>query len=78
MYLPLSGSEPTLFGYRRFNEGDGQVINDATPFANSGTLGPTIGVEPEDPLWSDPVPYLAFFYDGFKSGGTSAWSATVP
>jgi len=78
MYLPLSGSEPTLLGYWSFNEGDGQVINDATPFANNGTLGPTIGVEPEDPMWSDPVPYLAFFYDGFESGGTSAWSATVP
>ena len=78
MSRPLTGSEPDLLGYWRLNEGSGQVIADATSFDNGGVLGATTAVEPEDPQWTEPVPYLAFFFDGFESGEPSAWSVAVP
>ncbi len=78
MNLPLYGSEPDLLGYWRLDEGAGQVITDSTSFTNNGTLGPTTDVEIEDPQWSEPVPFLAFFFDSFESATTAGWSVTVP
>lgn len=47
-------------------------------FGNHGVLGTTTAAEPEDPLWTDLAAPLAFFYDGFESANTSAWSVTIP
>lgn len=78
MTLPLSGSEPGLLGYWRLDEGTGQTFMDGSTFGNDGVLGPTSAVEPEDPQWTSGVPHIAFFFDGFESSDTSAWSVTIP
>jgi len=78
MNRPLTGSEPDLLGYWRLDEGSGQVIVDSSALANNGVLGSTTAVEPEDPSWTADAAPLAFFYDGFESATTSAWSVTIP
>jgi hypothetical protein len=35
-----------------FNEGNGQVVHDASAHSNDGTLGPTLNVENRDPSWA--------------------------
>jgi hypothetical protein len=47
----LSGSEPGLVAYWRFDEGAGQVAGDASPYGNHGELGASAGVEASDPTW---------------------------
>jgi hypothetical protein len=39
MHTSLTGSEPGLFGYYRFDEGAGSVAHDSSPFANHMVLG---------------------------------------
>jgi hypothetical protein len=75
---PITGTEPDLIGWWRFGEGAGQVFSDSSQIANNGFLGNTAAVEPEDPQWTGLAAPLAFFFDGFESGGTGAWSVTVP
>ena len=41
-----------LLGWWTLNENSGQVVEDSSTNSNSGTLGPTIGVEVEDPTWT--------------------------
>jgi hypothetical protein len=48
----LSGSENGLAGYWRFDEGQGDVAHDASPFGNHGRLGATVGSDAADPLWT--------------------------
>ena len=53
MYRTLSGDEPGLAGYWRFDEGAGQVAHDMTANQNDGSLGlndDPIG-ETHDPQW---------------------------
>jgi len=47
----LSGSEPGLVAYWRFDEGQGQVALDSSPFGNHGELGLSAAGEPSDPTW---------------------------
>jgi len=75
---PLTGSEPDLIAYWRLNEGGGQDILDSSPSTADGVLGLTGAVEPEDPDWTTDVAPLAFFFDGFETGNTGAWSTTSP
>ena len=58
----LTGTEPDLIGYWRFGEGVGQVVSDSSPIDNSGVLGTTTAVEPEDPQWTYQAAPLAFFF----------------
>ncbi len=47
----LSGSEPGLVGYWRFDEGSGQVVADASGHGNNGTIGGNNQVAGDDPTW---------------------------
>ena len=69
-----------LVGYWRLNEGTGQLTFDLTDFASHGRLGESTASDPHDPSWavSDAVIPSLVFRDGLESGGTSAWSLTVP
>jgi hypothetical protein len=78
MTRPLTGNEPGLLGYWRFNEGAGQVVADTTAYGAHGVLGSTAGIESGDPLWTSQVPPVAFFFDGFESANTDAWSSVTP
>ena len=53
MYAVLTGYESGLVGYWRFEEGDGQVAGDLSPFGNHGRLGSNDdpGGDSADPLW---------------------------
>lgn len=46
-----SGDEAGLVTRWSFDEGDGQVAHDSTPFAHHGQLGATPGPEASDPQW---------------------------
>ncbi len=76
MGRPLTGDEPDLVGYWRFDEGSGQVISDSSLIDNDGVRGITSSAEPEDPSWTTDAAPIAFFFDGFESGDTSAWTTT--
>ncbi len=52
MSTALTGAEPGLAAYWRFDEGGGQSLVDATSNHNDGRLGLTTGVETSDPTWS--------------------------
>ena len=78
MNRPLNGSESGLLGYWRFNEGAGQSIADTTAFGAHGVLGSTVVIESDDPQWTSQVPPVAFFFDGFESANTDAWSSVTP
>lgn len=52
----LSGAEPGLVAYWRFDEGAGQVTADSTGHGNNGTLGTTGGSDALDPNWQAFVP----------------------
>jgi len=47
----LSGTEPGLVAYYRFNENSGQTGSDETANSNDGVLGTTNNVDNSDPLW---------------------------
>ncbi len=47
----LTGAEPGLAGYWRFDEGAGQTAFDSTGNGNSGRLGMTFGADDSDPAW---------------------------
>lgn len=70
MHQQLTGQESGLVGYWKLDEGEGQLVHDASPFSNNGTLGLTQAVEPSDPLWllASPRPphstNYALLYDG--------------
>ncbi|MBI9072600.1 MAG: T9SS type A sorting domain-containing protein [Melioribacteraceae bacterium] len=50
----ILGSENSgLVGYWSFDEGEGQIVNDKSYFANNGVLGSTTGEQTSDPLWSN-------------------------
>jgi CSLREA domain-containing protein len=51
MNTPLSGTEPFLIGYWKFDEGSGQTAYDSTLKGNNGQLGSTTGVDDSDPSW---------------------------
>lgn len=52
MSSSLTGNEPGLVAYWRFNESTGQSLVDATSNHNDGRLGATTGIEVSDPTWS--------------------------
>ncbi|MGE0191259.1 MAG: LamG domain-containing protein [Planctomycetota bacterium] len=49
----LTGNEPGLFAYWRFEEGSGQVSADGTPNGNPVTLGADVNVAADDATWAD-------------------------
>ena len=51
MNLELTGSEPGLVAYHRFNEGSGQTSLDVTSNGHDGVLGATTTVGSDDPNW---------------------------
>jgi hypothetical protein len=51
MDTELTGTEPGLIAYYKFNEGAGQNANDGTPNAHNGQLGSTAGIDDMDPIW---------------------------
>lgn len=55
MHTGLSGSEPGLLGYWRFNEGSGQVIHDSSVNTLDGHLGSTPIADENDPSWGPGV-----------------------
>ncbi|MFQ6614822.1 MAG: LamG-like jellyroll fold domain-containing protein, partial [Fidelibacterota bacterium] len=48
-----------------FNEGDGQVVYDASSNGNNGTFGYNNTSESEDPLWVDGLSQAALEFDGY-------------
>jgi hypothetical protein len=54
----LSGTEPGLVGYWRFDEGYGDTAYDMSNFLNDGRLGQEIGPDDWDPNWSVDVPLI--------------------
>jgi hypothetical protein len=50
MHTSLTGSEPALFGYYRFDEGAGSVAHDSSPLGNHMVLG-TPGQPATVPTW---------------------------
>jgi hypothetical protein len=52
----LTGTEPGLVAYYRFNEGTGQVGIDAAGQNNNGVRGSTANVENNDPAWISQAP----------------------
>ena len=57
MTRQLTGAEPGLVGYWRFDEGSGDVAFDATGNGNDGRLGSAVGADADDPVWtSDAAP----------------------
>lgn len=62
-----------------FDEAAGTVLGDvsgAPGGPSSGVLH--VGGTPAGPLWSTDTPFALIFADGFETGDTSAWTATVP
>jgi hypothetical protein len=47
----LTGTEPGLVGYYRFDEGTGQIVRDLSPAGKHGSLGPSVVAESDDPTW---------------------------
>ncbi len=68
MTATLTGNEPGLVAYWRFNEGAGQTLNDLTPNNNHGRLGASTVADPGDPTWRPgPLPAsgnYSLVYDG--------------
>ena len=57
--VSLTGSEPGLLAYHRFDEPDGQTIVNSSPNGHDGTLGADASVASDDPTCIDsgaPVP----------------------
>jgi hypothetical protein len=55
---------PSLVGYWRMNEGEGQWANDTSTSNNHGTLGNNTTVEGADPTWIDGIEGNALEFDG--------------
>jgi hypothetical protein len=53
MHNSLDGDEPDLIGYWNFDEGEGQIIYDLSPYANHGQLGSDPNADDSDPAWVD-------------------------
>jgi len=51
MHTRLSGDEPGLVGYWDFDEGEGQIAYDLSPYGNHGRLGSTPDADASDPAW---------------------------
>jgi lysophospholipase L1-like esterase len=51
MHWELSGSEPGLVAYYKFNEGSGQSASDSTVYGNHGILGLSPQADASDPTW---------------------------
>ncbi|MGD8699631.1 MAG: LamG domain-containing protein, partial [Gemmatimonadales bacterium] len=58
MHQGLSGTEPGLAGYWRFDVGHGDVAFDGSPNDNVGRLGEKVGPDDLDPSWSFDVPLV--------------------
>jgi hypothetical protein len=58
MHQTLSGSEPGLVGYWRFDEGSGSTAHDQTPNGNDGTLVPS----ENGPEWTADAPFPSGIY----------------
>jgi len=56
MNVQLTGNEPDLASYWRFDDGVGQVANDYAPLNNDGQLGSTTGTDANDPLFAATCP----------------------
>jgi len=67
MHFELSGEEPGLLGYWKFDEGEGQVINDSGLNGLHGHIGSTPDPDDNDPTW---VPGVAIA----SPIGESSWA----
>lgn len=52
----LTGGEPGLAGYWPFDEGEGQVVRDASPAGHNGYLGTSPTPDDADPAWVHTAP----------------------
>lgn len=53
MHTRPDTDDPNLVGYWAFDEGEGQVAYDLSPYGNDGQLGSTAEVDDNDPNWVD-------------------------
>ena len=51
MNRSLTGLEPGLGGYWRFDEGEGQSVEDSSPIGTTGVLGTNGNIQANDPIW---------------------------
>ncbi len=51
MFRRLAGNESGLIGYWRCDEGEGQIVHDASPSGNDGQLGSSSLDDAADPQW---------------------------
>ncbi|MCK4640087.1 MAG: PQQ-binding-like beta-propeller repeat protein [Candidatus Marinimicrobia bacterium] len=47
-----------------FNEGEGQLLNDASDFSNNGQLGPSVNQDSQDPVWIAGINDFGLSFDG--------------
>ncbi len=74
----LSGNEPGLQAYYKFNEGSGQTITDAAG-SNNGVLGSTSAPDSSDPTYVNPPPspMVTFNLQVFLEGPFDAGQGTM-
>lgn len=53
MHTRPDADEPNLVAYWNFDEGEGQIIYDLSPYANHGRLGSDPNADDSDPAWVD-------------------------
>lgn len=62
-----------------FDEGTGNGVGDTSGAAGGPSHGVrNFGGSPAGPEWSTDTPFRSLFADGFETGDTSEWTATVP
>lgn len=62
-----------------FDEGAGSTLGDVSGASGGPSNGVLqVGGTPAGPLWSTDTPFALIFADGFETGDTSVWTATVP
>ena len=75
MNRPLTGREPGLVGYWKFDDGSGQQVSDSSSSGTTGVLGGSNSIESSDPAWvqsSAPIgPSLASAVSGASFRGVS-------
>jgi hypothetical protein len=78
MHRPLSGAEPGLVGYWKFDEGSGQNVADSSPSGVTGVLGRTSALETSDPTWVESSAPLGPFIQGILNAASFRGDAIAP
>jgi Concanavalin A-like lectin/glucanases superfamily len=72
-------TDVSTVGLYHFDEAAGTVLGDTSGASGGPSNGELReGGSPVGPVWSAESPFGQIFADGFESGDTSAWTATVP